>query len=323
MNCHLFVISPEFAAHQQPQRWFALEKLIAAGNARLSDTSVELALVGSFQQPVAAELPIAALSLPVELSAPPQAYCLCATPAHLALQRDHLTLHTVDDVTTEEAEALGHAINQHFQDAGMHMLTPNASRWYLQLGQLTEIVTQPFTAALGRNVDGLMPVGQDALKWRQWLNELQMLLFAHPVNIAREARGQLAINTVWLSGGGELFSAVQAAYQSCWANHILAQGLALHAGVQCENSPQHIATVLNEVGEGDHLVVIDKVSLNALENDWCVPLLQALKSGKLQQLKIDLFLMGRMASIHIKRSDLLKFWRKSEPLAGVLEKWFA
>jgi len=40
------------------------------------------------------------------------------------------------------------------------------------------------------------------IKWRRLQNELQMLLHDHPVNAAREARGELAINGIWFWGAG-------------------------------------------------------------------------------------------------------------------------
>jgi len=42
------------------------------------------------------------------------------------------------------------------------------------------------------------PKGVEALHWHQLFNEIQMLLFSHPVNEAREVRGELPVNSVWL-----------------------------------------------------------------------------------------------------------------------------
>ena len=37
---------------------------------------------------------------------------------------------------------------------------------------------------------------------RRLQSEVQMLLYTHPINAARESRGELAVNSFWLSGTG-------------------------------------------------------------------------------------------------------------------------
>ena len=56
----------------------------------------------------------------------------------------------------------------------------------------------------GRNLRDLMPAGRDGARVRSLVNEIQMLLHEHPVNAARSARRQPAINSVWLWGIGSL-----------------------------------------------------------------------------------------------------------------------
>ncbi|HJV96354.1 MAG TPA: hypothetical protein VJ608_09975, partial [Albitalea sp.] len=46
---------------------------------------------------------------------------------------------------------------------------------------------------------------------RRLQNEVQMLLYTHPINDAREARGELPVNSFWLSGCGRLQQANTAA----------------------------------------------------------------------------------------------------------------
>jgi hypothetical protein len=57
---------------------------------------------------------------------------------------------------------------------------------------------------LGRNLRDLMPAGRDGARVRSLMNEIQMLLHEHPVNLARLERRQPAINSVWLWGIGRL-----------------------------------------------------------------------------------------------------------------------
>ena len=55
---------------------------------------------------------------------------------------------------------------------------------------------------VGRNVDRWLPEGRPARLLRRLQNEVQMLLYSHPLNDAREAQGALPVNSFWLSGCG-------------------------------------------------------------------------------------------------------------------------
>ena len=56
----------------------------------------------------------------------------------------------------------------------------------------------------------LLPAGNEGSVWRRRMNEAQMVLHAHPGNEAREARGELPVNSVWFWGAGELGAAPRA-----------------------------------------------------------------------------------------------------------------
>jgi hypothetical protein len=49
-----------------------------------------------------------------------------------------------------------------------------------------------------------MPRSDAARLVRRLQNEMQMLLYTHPINDARAARGAPAVNSFWLSGTGDL-----------------------------------------------------------------------------------------------------------------------
>jgi hypothetical protein len=53
-------------------------------------------------------------------------------------------------------------------------------------------------------VDHWLPRQQQAQPLRKLQNELQMLLYAHPLNDDRAARGLLPVNSFWVSGTGSL-----------------------------------------------------------------------------------------------------------------------
>ena len=54
----------------------------------------------------------------------------------------------------------------------------------------------PLSAIAGRRIDGDLDGKPTAIT--RWLNEVQMFLHLHPVNEARQMKGQPAINSLWL-----------------------------------------------------------------------------------------------------------------------------
>ena len=63
---------------------------------------------------------------------------------------------------------------------------------------------------IGRDVDPWLPSGASARLLRRLQNEMQMLLYTHPINEARAARRDLPINSLWFSGTGCLPVAMRA-----------------------------------------------------------------------------------------------------------------
>ncbi|MBA3695228.1 MAG: hypothetical protein H0W85_00290 [Methylotenera sp.] len=133
-------------------------------------------------------------------------YWLFATPVHLILGRDHFVL--ADPATLSlsdgEAEALIASLNTHFSHADFYLkgfnLYRSANVWFLGLDTDPQIATSNINAVINKDISPYMPAGSGALAWANWQNEVQMLLFDHPVNVARESRGELPINSLWCYG---------------------------------------------------------------------------------------------------------------------------
>ncbi|MBT9500163.1 MAG: hypothetical protein IV092_02885 [Burkholderiaceae bacterium] len=79
-------------------------------------------------------------------------------------------------------------------------------RWYVGHESLRGLPCASLDRVMGRGVDPWMP---EPRRLRTLQNEVQMLLHNHPLNDAREAKGLLPINSVWISGCGPA-QAVQA-----------------------------------------------------------------------------------------------------------------
>lgn len=132
-------------------------------------------------------------------------YWMYAAPVHLVLQRDTFSLAAPVPLPleTDEAQALTSALNQHFAAEGMRFFWLE-NRWFLRLDVDPNIATSSLEGALNKDINAFLPTGEGALRWAKFQNELQMLLFAHPVNLARERDHLPAVNSIWFDGGGTL-----------------------------------------------------------------------------------------------------------------------
>ena len=132
-------------------------------------------------------------------------YWLYATPVHLVLQRDTFSLAEPVPLPLEgdEINALTSILNQHFETDGMQFFW-HLNKWFLRLEVNPNIVTSSPERALNKDINSFLPTGEGAMRWAKFQNELQMLLFEHPVNLARERKRLPAINSLWCDGGGQI-----------------------------------------------------------------------------------------------------------------------
>jgi hypothetical protein len=134
------------------------------------------------------------------------AFWLFAVPVHLILGRDNFVLSdpATLSLSNEEADALIASLNSHFSHPDFYLngfnLYRSGNTWFLGLDVDPQITTSNINAVINKDISPYMPAGSGALAWANWQNELQMLLFDHPVNMAREARGELPVNSLWCYG---------------------------------------------------------------------------------------------------------------------------
>jgi hypothetical protein len=130
------------------------------------------------------------------------------TPAHWQLGRDHVVLTDPVHLALGDAESreLFAAVRGLFESEGFAIAFGDASRWYIAHAQLAGFATASLDRVIGRSVDrwlGSDPAAIGRLL-RRLQSEVQLVFHEHPVNEAREQRGELAVNSFWLSGCGGL-----------------------------------------------------------------------------------------------------------------------
>ncbi len=303
----------------------ALQKVLARAHAEpLAAKSLEAWLCATYG---VAELAIAPITLQADGVSPGTAAWMRADPVHLLLQRDQMILQQELHLTADQAQALCASLNAHFVEDGLHFIAPHPQRWYVRVDKLPDMYALPLTQVVGRNIRKLMPQGVDALRWNQLGNEIQMLFYEHAVNQAREARGELTVNSVWFWGGGRKDAALARSFSKVWGDSELAAAFAEVAGIPYAPLPLQIVQCVT--GEGDALVVWEglrhalqagdlhawRVSLQDMEQRTIAPLLAALRQGRIARLVLHVPDEGAQSFV-LDRRAAWKFWRKRKSLAS-------
>jgi hypothetical protein len=126
------------------------------------------------------------------------------TPAHWHLGTDQVSLMDPAALALDEAASreLFDAVKSLFTTEGFGFAYGSAHRWYLAHDSLATLRTASLDRVVGRNVDRWLTEAPAVRLVRRLQNEVQMLLYTHPINDRREAQGLLAVNSFWLSGCG-------------------------------------------------------------------------------------------------------------------------
>jgi hypothetical protein len=308
----------------------ALQRLLAkARRDTRSWQGIEEWLFESFQIERQTDWPSAPFALLGEGISPGDACWAHADPVSLRADRDRLLLADAAllNIQLEEAQAISASFAAHFGDA-LELRIGSPDRWYLRLDTPPQGRSIPLSAVAGRSIQP----GSGAMGWHALMNEMQMLLYEHPVNQAREARGEAPINGVWLWGAGRLAPA-ETRFHSVTAALPLARGLAQHAGIAAFAPPERATPWIQSVStDGIHVCVHDalaraaaRASMDAwletlarMERDWFAPLHDALAAGHIDMLTLSLGGSRTLDSYEAIRQDLRRFWRRPKPLSRTL-----
>jgi hypothetical protein len=126
------------------------------------------------------------------------------TPVHWHVGTDQVSLADPSSLLLDErsARAFFDVMQTQFSSEGfaVHYVAP--TRWYLSHASLHELATPSLDRVIGRNVDAWLGKQLGMRHIRRLQSEVQMLLYTHPLNDERVARGLLPVNSFWLSGCG-------------------------------------------------------------------------------------------------------------------------
>jgi hypothetical protein len=128
------------------------------------------------------------------------------TPVHLHVGTEQVSLTPPAALQLDEAvsRAVLDAVRELFESEGFTLHWAAPLQWLATHPLFDGLATASLDRVTGRNVDPWLPDQRHARLLRRLQNEVQMLLYTHPLNDAREAAGLPTVNSVWFSGCGRL-----------------------------------------------------------------------------------------------------------------------
>ncbi|HEB57293.1 MAG TPA: hypothetical protein ENI98_13535 [Gammaproteobacteria bacterium] len=256
-------------------------------------------------------------------------FYLCADPVYIQpdLTSAVLLAHEELDLSLDGACELAAAINAHFLDESwsLEVLTPH--RWVLKLPQQPAMTTTPLMQLRQQPIGDKLPQGQDSRYWQRIQNEIQMLLFAHPLNQQRETQGKRPVNSLWFWGEGVLPEQSRCDWQSVVGQGELLDALTDWSGCDRRTMSIRDKLVIDGLSNRKLLASDEFVSaiqqhdlyawikaLEQLEHNWICVLLSLLGAGKLDSVVL---LAGKGQQFSLNRKMLKRWWRRMKPITEI------
>ena len=128
------------------------------------------------------------------------------TPCHWQVSTDHITLHDPAALGLDEAgsRALLAVIAPWFEQDGITLLYDQPTRWLARGEVFANLRSTSLERVLQRDVRPWLQSAEQHPVLRRLHSEMQMLLYTHPWNEAREALRQPTVNAFWVHGAGQL-----------------------------------------------------------------------------------------------------------------------
>jgi hypothetical protein len=149
------------------------------------------------------QIPWAALSLAREGGQASTGGCAWVTPAHWQIGMDHILMLDPDTLALQEGQSreLMQAMVPYFAQDGITLTFHSPLRWLARGDALADLPSASLDRVRGADVRPWMPA---TATLRRLQNEMQMLLYTHPVNDVRTAQGYQPVNSFWVHGSGRL-----------------------------------------------------------------------------------------------------------------------
>jgi hypothetical protein len=256
-------------------------------------------------------------------------------PTHIQIAHTHLMMGDPRqlDLREDEGRALFDSALVNFTEAGYGLRYGSAGTWFMRADGWDDLHTASPDAAVGMNLTDWMPAGAQARAFRKLQNDVQVTWYTDPVNAAREARGQVPINSIWpwgrASSATEEASRLVASAQGksmdkpAVLTHAVPGWLAALADTRAD-TPAALVSAIEAAQSDQLLVVAGNAAAPAIAADWdgwlramqaldsglFAPLLEAVAKGRAKSLR--LVLSHRDGHLELVTTPMAqrKFWRR-------------
>ncbi len=208
----------------------------------------------------------------------PEGGCARLDPVEVGVGPRGLFLRSacMPDLQRDEADALILELDHLMTEFGWHLEASVPSRWYVLTREPLRAGLGPPILAEGENLMERLAGNDLAKEWAKLLNEIQILLHQHPVNLKREQEGKAQANCLWPWGGGTDHSLDGARPVAFWSDGDPVLGGIARVLEQPVGSAESLAEV-SDSWFGSSLVSLAasgprEQRLDRLEQAWLAPL---------------------------------------------------
>ncbi len=226
---------------------------------------------------------------------------LLATPVfcEAGMVSVRMALDGVLRLSAGEAARLAADFSRDFGTAGHRLVAGARGSLYVLMEDEVRVATADPAAVAGRDIGAFLPSGPDGAALRRLQTELEMWLFAHPLNTARKASGQRPVSGLWLWGAGAPLTRLPAA--PGWT-----------AGEDVLFGAWPAETRFPQRGCAG-VVVIDalpgEAGWDATERDWLEPAVAALRAGRIRRLTLSV----AAQRFELSAVTIWRGWRRPRP----------
>jgi len=306
-----------------------LKKLSKANTLPSSGNSNDI-ICSLFDLDPQVNFPSAAFTLLANNMYDPDKFYMHADPVHLRADIDSAILTPASDlnISAAESKVFCETLNQHFAQDGLLFHTLNNTAWFVSSDEQINLKTTPLVSAIGRNINFILPDGEDATHWKKILTEAQMLMHSHALNDDRENLSKQSINSLWFHGSGQLIQADSNGIQTLCSDQDVLKGFAEHVSCEYFKRPDSVNVYKEYLlsCKKEHVSGINVLHLTMLEHlvnytdvrpwlsqlqdvleNWLYPLLAFANKNNI---KVTLYPCNE-TKYQFSKYDALKFWRKT------------
>jgi hypothetical protein len=329
----VLVVSDLFFPEEVPERQWP-EGVALPGLQRLTRFGTRAKIEGGWRSWLAqwltgadAAAPATVAAAAVQVSRGPMVWM--ATPVHLvtSLASLHLDRRGLLRLTADDSIALSTDFQRVFHDSGFALEPLDSGDFVLFGPQLTLARELEPARLMGASLAEVQQGNASDPRLRKLGAEIEMWLHEHPVNQARERRGEAPVTGLWLWGGGpasvqrtRIISPDEAATDIAFGRDAYLQGLWASSGQKVFPLPQHLAAVFGypqarraalviEIGSMLHSAptwtLID--ALARIDTDFITPAVEAIGAARVERL----VLLANDRQLALRAGDRFKLWRRT------------